>query len=57
VYDGQRESRSDRPGLVWRWPAVRRRAWPLGHPRALFAFAVLVVVLALLIVAASARAL
>jgi hypothetical protein len=57
MYDSQRESRSDRPGLVWRWPVVRRRAWPLAHPRLLFAVTVLVVLVALLVVAGSARAL
>jgi hypothetical protein len=56
MYD-QQDTRPSRPGLVWRWPVARRRAWLLGHPRLLFALAVLVGVIALLIAAGSARAL
>ena len=52
------DNRSARPPLVWRWPAVRRRrAWPLAHPRFLFALFVVAAVIALLIAAGTARAL
>ena len=52
------DNRSARPPLVWRWPAARRRrGLPLAHPRVLLALFVLAAVIALLIVAGTARAL
>ena len=57
MYDGERDQQSERPGLVWRWPVVRRRSWPLAHPRALFIAAIVIGVVVLLIIAGSARAL
>lgn len=55
MYD-PRDTRPDRPELVWRWPVARRRTRLLAHPRLVFALVVLASVIALLIAAASARA-
>ncbi len=57
TYANQRDSRSGRPGLVWRWPAARRRrALPLAHPGVILVAIVVMVLIALLIAAGSAQA-
>lgn len=57
MYANQRDTRSRRPGLVWRWPAARRRrSLPLAHPGVILAAIVLLVLVALLIAAGSAQA-